>query len=201
MRFATFHKAWGIGLVALIIFLVAGRISSAATPSTPPLEPRPPSVQHIATSYTNFQRMTETAVSVTPELAMLCVEPSKEQVDEISARFGPHAHTYVQIYMNDLAAGAFTNQARQFPVGAVVVKQKYVSRYHLLDQEKYGRAKNGIGGMIKRSPGFDPAHGDWEYFYFDDLKKIESGRISSCVNCHESAKQDYVFGGWKHPSP
>jgi hypothetical protein len=99
--------------------------------------------------------------------------------------------------MNDFATGAFTNQARQFPAGAVVVKQKYVSRYHFLDQEKYGRAKNGVGGMIKRSPGFDPAHGDWEYFYFDDLKKIESGRISSCVNCHESAKQDYVFGGWR----
>ncbi|MDB6068335.1 MAG: hypothetical protein JWR26_4543 [Pedosphaera sp.] len=59
--------------------------------------------------------------------------------------------------------------------------------------------ENGVGGMVKRAPGYDPAHGDWEYFYFDDAAKIQSGRIASCVGCHETAKgKDYVFGTWKN---
>ena len=74
--------------------------------------------------------------------------------------------------------------------------------------------------MIKRADGFDPAHGDWEYFcsahvpgLADDpavaqsavaqvkpAGKIESGRIASCVQCHEAAKRtDYVFGTWADP--
>jgi hypothetical protein len=52
--------------------------------------------------------------------------------------------------------------------------------------------------MVKRSSGYDAKHGDWEYFYFENPAKIESGRISSCVQCHDSAKkQDYVFGTWR----
>jgi hypothetical protein len=51
--------------------------------------------------------------------------------------------------------------------------------------------------MVKRAPGFDSAQGDWEYFYFDDPSKIESGRMASCIECHRTAKQtDYVFGLW-----
>jgi len=51
--------------------------------------------------------------------------------------------------------------------------------------------------MIKRRPGYDPAHGDWEYFYFEDANKVESGKMNSCIQCHSgAADKDYVFGGW-----
>lgn len=61
--------------------------------------------------------------------------------------------------------------------------------------------KNGVGGMVKRSSGYDPNHGDWEYFFIDDVAKIESGRIAACRNCHDTAKaSDHVFGTWSRPS-
>jgi hypothetical protein len=45
--------------------------------------------------------------------------------------------------------------------------------------------------------GYDPLHGDWDYFYFVDAAKVESWRNGSCVQCHQgSAGKDYVFGGW-----
>lgn len=90
--------------------------------------------------------------------------------------------------MNDLAATAFRSGSNAYPVGAVVVKQKH---------KHYGKDVSGVGGMVKRSTGYDPQHGDWEYFYFEDPQKIESGRLASCVQCHDAAKQgDHVFGTW-----
>ncbi|HEY9509035.1 MAG TPA: cytochrome P460 family protein [Verrucomicrobiae bacterium] len=98
--------------------------------------------------------------------------------------------------MNNQAAAAFRTNAPRFPVGAVIVKQKTVNGYTGNDGKRVVQ-DNGVGGMIKRAPGFDPKHGDWEYFYFENPKKIENGRIASCVKCHDSAKnKDYVFGTW-----
>jgi hypothetical protein len=61
---------------------------------------------------------------------------------------------------------------------------------------------HGVGGMVKRAAGFDPAHGDWEYFYFEDPAHIESGAIATCTGCHASARAtDYVFGSWRPSAP
>lgn len=155
-----------------------------------------PSIAEIAVAYTNFQQITKGVVSVNPELAMLCRGASKEEVDAARVRLGPHANAGILIFMNEQAATAFRTNARPYPVGAVVVKQKTVYGY----TDKRGKrvvGDNGVGGMVKRSPGFDPKHGDWEYFYFENPQKIESGRIASCVQCHNSARhQDFVFGTW-----
>jgi hypothetical protein len=78
------------------------------------------------------------------------------------------------------------------------VKEKKALGYRSTTQpQQMAKANDGVGGMIKRGAGYDSAHGDWEYFYFEDARKIESGRISSCVQCHTgAANKDYVFGGW-----
>lgn len=50
--------------------------------------------------------------------------------------------------------------------------------------------------MIKREPGYDPQHGDWEYLYVVQKpeKKVTRGRLESCIKCHWQAKdRDYVF--------
>lgn len=177
----------------ILCFLLAAHLgfgqSRVQTNSTP-------SVAEIAVAYTNFPQITKGVVFVNPELAMLCRGASKEEVDAARIRLGPHANTGIVIFMNDQAATAFRKNAGQYPVGAVVVKQKTVHGY----TDKLGKrvvGDNGVGGMVKRSPGFDPKHGDWEYFYFENPKRIESGRITSCVQCHSSAKdKDYVFGTW-----
>lgn len=178
---------------SIILFLLATLSgfsqSGAQTNSTP-------SIAEIAVAYTNFQQITKDVVLVNPMLAMLCRGASKAEVDAAGMRFGPHANTGILVFMNDPAATAFRTNAARFPVGAVVVKQKTVHGY----TDKSGKrvvGNNGVGGMVKRSPGFDPKHGDWEYFYFENPKQIQSGRITSCVQCHDSAKdKDYVFGTW-----
>jgi hypothetical protein len=157
-----------------------------------------PSVSEVAVHYTNYQQITKSEVYVNPELAMLCRGASKEEVEAARIKFGPHANTGILIYMDNVAADAFTRKAKAYPVGSVIVKKKTIHGYTDNDGKRVLEADTGVGGMVKRSAGYDPTHGDWEYFYFEDTRKIESGRISSCVQCHASAKdKDYVFGTWR----
>jgi Cytochrome P460 len=183
----------------LIFFAVAvWAWSQTGPPSTTDAQS---SISDIARNYTNYSRITKSMVSVNPEFALLCAGVSKEAVDAARTKFGPHANTGILIYMNKPAADAFGKGAATFPMGSVIVKQKTIGGYFGEDGKLVRDADTGVGGMVKRSPGYDPQHGDWEYFYFEDAGKIESGRISSCVQCHESAKgRDYVFGTWNESS-
>jgi hypothetical protein len=147
-----------------------------------------PAVSEIAGSYKSFDKITESPVLVNPELAILCRGASQAEMDATRARSGPHANSAILVYMNEQAAEAFRKGETPYPVGAVIVKEKSVP----------GHTKDiGVGGMVKRPPGFDASHGDWEYFYFEDAAKVESGRIASCVQCHQAARgKDHVFGTW-----
>jgi hypothetical protein len=100
--------------------------------------------------------------------------------------------------MNDPAARSFRENAASYPVGSIIVKEKKAMSYRAGDRSSaMTKARDGVGGMIKRPPGYDPEHGDWEYFYFEDAAKIERGKIASCVQCHAGAAgKDYVFGNW-----
>jgi len=170
--------------------------------SSPPSPPEPQvSISEIATNFTHYQQITKSAVLVNRELALLCRGVSKQDVDAARVKFGPHANTAIFIYMNKPAAAAFGTNASEFPVGSVIVKQKSHQGYIDKNGLRVREADSGVGGMVKRPPGYDPKHGDWEYFYFEDTKKIETGRIASCVQCHEAAKEkDYVFGTWREKS-
>jgi hypothetical protein len=181
---------------AVFILLATTAPTWAQSPSQPKSDSNP-GISEIATTFTNYTKITKDAVYVNPELAILCRGASKEDVEAARARSGPHANTAILIYMNPPAASAFATNAGAFPVGSVIVKQKKFLGYRENGKWVYD-VNNGAGGMVKRSPGYDSDHGDWEYFYFADPKKIESGRIVSCVQCHEAAKEkDHVFGTWR----
>jgi hypothetical protein len=75
------------------------------------------------------------------------------------------------------------------PVGAIVVKEKH----H--DPVVTGPPVE-FGAMIKREPGYDPAHGDWEYLFvaMKPEKTVARGKLESCIDCHSNAKdKDYLF--------
>src|SRR5262245_45376170 len=148
------------------------------TQSSPSSGPQP-SVSAVAANFTNYQRITKSVVYVNPELAELCRGASQEEVEMARVKFGPHANTGVLIYMNESAANAFITNGSAFPAGSVIVKQKTIHGYTGKNGKRVHEANNGVGGMIKRPAGYDPQHGNWEYFYFEDAKKIESGRITS----------------------
>jgi len=187
-----------IKAAASIFILFAVTTRGWTQPSPPTKSDATPDISEIATTFTSYQQITKSAVFVNFQLAILCRGASKEEVDAARIKYGPHANTSIMIYMNKSAANAFGTNSAVFPVGAVIVKQKNILGQHDTDGKWIPGGGAGIGGMVKRAAGYDPDHGDWEYFYFEDPKKIETGHISSCVQCHNAAKdKDHVFGTWR----
>lgn len=187
------------GVVVLTLLLVAAAATQPATqPARAADSGNAPTVQAIAHSYKTLQLITPKPVYVNPELAMLCAGATHAEVVEAAKKHGVHANAQISVYLNDLAADAFTKSAKSYPVGAVVVKEKQFLGYRRTDAASdWAGEGHGVGGMIKRAPGFDRDHGDWEYFYFEDASKILRGRIASCVKCHAgAAASDHVFGTW-----
>jgi len=147
---------------------------------------------YVAGHYKSYRAMTKEPVHVEHRMSMLC-DGGGVSNEEIRRRIsGPHASAAISVYMNDPAAGAFESPGAMYPEGSIIVKEKRRGRDASL--------LTGVGGMIKRAPGFDPDHGDWEYFYYENPATIQSGKIASCVECHARAKStDYVFGFWASP--
>lgn len=178
-------------LVLLVLGLVTSRLSGGdAAPADPPR------VGSVSRNYKSYKLITPEPVEVDPELAARCAGVTESDVRAARKRDGVHAFATVSIYMNEPAARAFAQRERTYPEGSVVVKEKHFHEYQGRNGREAGGG-DGVGGMIKRTAGFDPKHGDWEYFYFADPKRIESGRIASCVQCHAAAAEtDHVFGTW-----
>ncbi|HZZ42515.1 MAG TPA: cytochrome P460 family protein [Tepidisphaeraceae bacterium] len=178
--------------------LLAGCAPSDETAKSANTAPAQPEVQQVASKYQSLRRMTKKPVLVDAGLAMLCRGISQSDVDAARQVSGPHAHTRVSIFMNDAAADTFGKPNATYPVGSIVIKEKRAMEYLTSNQPNQKvKANDGVGGMIKRSPGYDPDHGDWEYFYFESPDKIESGKMNSCIQCHSgAAKKDYIFGDW-----
>ena len=188
---------WIFLLLPFVATLVGCRESSRPV-STEAKSTEEMTIAKIAASYSTYRKITPHPVLVNPGLARLCRGAFKSDVERLRAEFGPHAHTEILIYMNDSAAQAFASDQQSYPPGSVIVKQKTLLDYYdETTKKRVRRHPAGVGGMVKRAPGFDAEHGDWEYFYFEDPEKIESGKIASCVDCHQNAKaRDYVYGTW-----
>ncbi|MES2695258.1 MAG: cytochrome P460 family protein [Verrucomicrobiota bacterium] len=188
-----------------VLVTVAALLSGCAKPPTARKAPQEagPTIAAIVAEYQTYRQMTDNDVYVNPELAMLCIGASQFHVDNARKTKGPHAHSAIRVLMNPSAAQSFSSGGHAYAPGAVIVKQKrFLSTRDGKSTARDRTVHNGVGGMVKRAPGFDPANGDWEYFYFDDASTIESGRILSCIECHKTAKPtDYVFGDWAaHPA-
>jgi Cytochrome P460 len=134
--------------------------------------------------YKALELLTPSPIVVSPELAVKCTTPSAAELAADEQRAGPHSNAFVNLYVNEIAKQAIAERVGLFPAGAVIVKEK-------LERDVSAAA---VGGMVKRSAGFDPDHGDWEYFYATKSGGFASGRLSTCVGCHAQAKaRDYVF--------
>jgi hypothetical protein len=183
---------------ATIVFLAAAAAFEWTHAAPAEKTETSPTVSEIATGFTNYVKVTKEVAFVNFDLLLSCRGATQEEMDAARAKYGPHANAGVLIYMSKSAADAFGSNASAYPVGSVIVKQKTFGGHHGNDGKWIPGGGNGVGGMVKRPAGYDPTHGDWEYFYFEDPKKIDSGRIASCVQCHDSAKEkDHVFGTWR----
>ena len=163
----------------------------------------PDDIRELYTSYKRLELMTPEPVTIEPFSLLLadCRGPAPEEVKNGLAKFGPHSLMSINVYMNASAASAYAHLNQGYPVGSVVVKEKRARWANLSTPMAGINPHDGVGGMVKREPGYDPAHGDWEYFYGESPQTLISGKISNCVECHSQASgRDYVFGNWKSGS-
>lgn len=143
--------------------------------------------------YAKWTALTREPVSVDQGLFLRC-ERSATTVKlekELTEKYGPHFEPSLKYFANpDAEKSLKANPKGVLPVGSTIVKEKRVGKSNSEPLLAYG-------AMIKREPGYDPEHGDWEYVYADFSKgkpKIERGKIQSCINCHSIAKdRDYLY--------
>jgi hypothetical protein len=175
-------------------------VESSARPASTPV---PDDIRELYTSYKRLELMTPEPVNIAPGTLMIagCRGPAPEEVAAGLEKFGPHSLMSINVYMNASAASAYAHLNKGYPMGSVVVKEKK-ARWGNMSTPMAGiNPHDGVGGMVKREPGYDPAHGDWEYFYGDSTQPLISGKISNCVACHSKASgRDYIFGDWKSGS-
>lgn len=126
-----------------------------------------------------LNRVTKTTFRMSPASATLCVVLPTQQP--------PHVGYHCHVFANERALEPIQTGKGTYPVGSVIVKQKYNSR----------RAKQTVlfTLMRKMESGYDAENGDWEYSVVDSArsKVLTVGREASCIACHESyADTDFV---------
>lgn len=163
---------------ALLLFLAAS-VARAADPVTVTKD-------NAATFYQQFARLTKAPRMVPGRVMLLCRSPRPEDYEADRKRTGPHTSAMVHVYANPGAAAALAQKANDFPEGAVIVKEKLGANKQATD----------IGGMIKRARGYDPANGDWEYFYREASGQFTSGKLANCASCHNAAPKAQVYSAW-----
>lgn len=146
-------------------------------------------VQTILDTYRAFAPRTPEPVAVSSYIFNLCRLPTLREEEFLQSIHG--SGRYLRDWVNPLAAQALASRAAvTFPVGAVIVKEKYAGPTSLEPDLV------AIGVMIKRAAGFDPAHGDWDYAYYEPALGIvqSSAQTEHCGNCHAAAAaSDFVY--------
>lgn len=139
--------------------------------------------ENVRTLYKSFQRLTEAPMQVSRSLSTACIPADPSAFEQELERSGPHAQALVHLYSHGVEASILASRERQFPVGTIVVKEKLA-----------GDTADGVGGMQKMEPGYDPEGGDWLYFYSSGSGRFTTGRLENCRSCHLRAKEsDFVY--------
>ena len=147
--------------------------------------------------FANWPSVTENPISVPSAFLVFCAPPTEAQLETDRKVHGPHSQSEIVVRVNAIGIEQFKT-GRSAPAGTIVVKEKY-TRY------SPNTPPSAIGAMIKREPGYDPEHGDWEYAYEEQSPKTERtlvrGRLDSCIKCHSGARDtDYLFRGYLQAS-
>jgi hypothetical protein len=135
--------------------------------------------------YRGFERLTKLPYRVHPSISEMCIRVVDPEAlnERLKRQHGPHFEAKIFLYANTPLA-ARTKVSDASAVGTIIVKEKLGAGNEVL----------AIGGMRKREAGFDPAHGDWEYFYGSKRGGFEIGRLNNCARCHAQTKEtDHVY--------
>lgn len=143
---------------------------------------------NLVANYKKWTKVNPKPVHMEPFIAALCRGPMSWETKE-----NPHQPKYFTVYVNEKGKVAmFKSGPPTFPVDSVIVKEKLPSETS--DQVEL------MTVMVKRAKGFDPKHGDWEYFTTRGVgPETSQDDVAKCQSCHESAKSnDYVFRSYEY---
>ncbi len=130
------------------------------------------------------ERVTADPIDIVPIALIDCREPTPIREKNSS---NPHRQASIHVYANSIAVAPLWDPYEKFPVGSILLKEKF-------DVEKMDTATL-YTGMIKREAGYFPYCGDWEFFTLDGaIAQVTSrGKTESCAACHRDfAKSDFV---------
>jgi hypothetical protein len=125
-------------------------------------------------AYSQWQLVNPKRELMEPLPAMSCIRIAGRQEGS------PHLNKYISVYVNPVGRDAMMSQREpKFPEGSMIVKEKFDGA----DAKK----PEMLTAMIKRSKGFNPESGDWEYFVLDGAASQidERGKLERCSTCHQ----------------
>lgn len=133
--------------------------------------------------YKNWTQVNTKRHYVPDMTAALCAAPPR------SGPVSPHGGKFISVYVNPMGRKPMLEAKHPvFPVGSVVVKEKYSS--------ETAKEPELLTVMVKRAQGYNPKGGDWQYLVVaaPKLEITASGKLENCQSCHAPQKSvDYVF--------
>jgi len=147
-------------------------------------------------NYRSWYCDTPHALNMDAQFAVLCMPPSLP-MDPID----PHEQFLFKIWVNPIGKAVLVSKKNiPFPVGAIVVKEKFKRPGTPTDQNAWRQLPNDakpilLTAMVKREPGYDRPNGDWEYLVLDGkVTKETTTGLQNCAPCHQEQKsRDFIF--------
>ncbi len=128
-----------------------------------------------------LDRITSHPVKMNPQVSTLCTAPAQARPQ------APHGDYYCHVFITSGGANTIRSGEGNYPVGTVIVKQKFA--------DAKGKSTELYTLMRKMEPGYDPEHSDWEYSVVNRkaTQVLARGKIASCIECHQSYREtDFV---------
>lgn len=129
----------------------------------------------------DIHRVTKSTFKMADPVAELCAPAGR------MPRHTPHKDYYCHVYVNELALKPMNSGEGIYPVGSLIIKQKY--------SDQRGINTELFTVMRKMGDGYDTENNNWEYSIVDASATtvMSRGRTDSCINCHtDYAGTDFV---------
>jgi hypothetical protein len=135
--------------------------------------------------YRSWTKVNVEPMYMLPKVSTLCVQQPHH------APSNPHASRYFTVYVNEIGRPAMGVAGSIFPVGTIIVKEKFASGEGKLLTDK----PELLTVMIKREQGFNRECGDWEFRTASgDGVYATKEDVAHCVSCHAGRpKSDFTF--------
>jgi hypothetical protein len=137
----------------------------------------------------SWTQVNPTPYLITSRVAIQCAAPPTAADLEREKKENPHMGMFITVYVNNIGRKAMFEANPKFPVGSIIVKEKFAT-----DADSRKPVLYTI--MRKREVGYNPTVGDWEFSVVGangkDLQA--SGKLENCQTCHVGrVARDFVF--------